>query len=894
MKVLFSYTLHTIWRNRRTSLSIMAAVLLASTLLCALCSYGYTQLRWRIETEEYHEGQWHGELGGDIHSDKLEIADNNLYVDKTMVKGPFSCLKLPEGSALPYLLLRNGDENYWELMGEKNAILEGRTPHRPGEIVVSKSFFDRNPQYHLGDTMTLPEGERRLGEELLDETRIWQEKESFHQSGEASVTLVGKMDVTTNTAISGYYAMGYMDRSSLTGSEELVIYVKLKDIRKTYEIMPQIAEAVGVPKNEYGEFDNHFRYHTMLLIMNLVFPPGMEFSLENWGGVISYAILLLLVMASFVMIIYGAFQVSAKARVKQLGMFRSVGATPMQIAGSVLIEGIVLSVLPILISLGIGYLFTVAVMDIYADIVGELLYFPITVRFPPSVALCSALISFITVLTAALFPAMEISRLSPMEAIRMQEREKKKDRKKKEKGGRRRPILLRSFGCHGILGELAGASHYANRKGIRASVLSLAFCLMLLAGFYSMMRMNDFLSDRNSEGRYYNIFARLDAVTETDRKMLSDILTVPGETDSIYFCMTRMGLWVSPEEETEEFKEKGGFAGLDLNKWNLAERDGKYRIRAYLYGLQEEKFDEFCRLWGADPSEYYDTENIKGVAWSAAPLYPDVVNNAQKSDLSYSHLRLSEGQKLILEEKTEDRMSSDKTIPVRIGAVAKESPRLDDVWNNYAVNVYLPLSVYYSAIRGLNQEKIGNYYTYIKVRTRQEDDLAVTEEITRLCRSVMTEEDFYVISTETEKENNAAGMRAMGVVMDCIGLMLGLIGVSNTLSAVSHTMMRRRREFAMLRSVGMDNQGVKRLLLLEGIRMAVTPVLIALPAVYILMQLLMVLVDVSWREMLPYMPWGRICASMLAVMAAVAAAYLVCAERIRRDTIIEAVRDENV
>ena len=64
MKVLFSYTLNTIKENKRTSLSIMAAVLLASTLLCALCTYGYTELGWRIEIEEYESGQWHAELGG--------------------------------------------------------------------------------------------------------------------------------------------------------------------------------------------------------------------------------------------------------------------------------------------------------------------------------------------------------------------------------------------------------------------------------------------------------------------------------------------------------------------------------------------------------------------------------------------------------------------------------------------------------------------------------------------------------------------------------------------------------------------------------------------------------------------------------------------------------------
>lgn len=132
MRTLFRYTLNTIRLNKRTSISIMVSVLLASTLLCAMCTYGYTEIKWRVEIEEYERGQWHGELGGDIPAGKLKLAEDNLFVEATMLKGPFTCLELPEGSRLPYLLLRDADENYWNMMGEKNAIIEGRAPERPG------------------------------------------------------------------------------------------------------------------------------------------------------------------------------------------------------------------------------------------------------------------------------------------------------------------------------------------------------------------------------------------------------------------------------------------------------------------------------------------------------------------------------------------------------------------------------------------------------------------------------------------------------------------------------------------------------------------------------------------------------------------------------------------
>lgn len=926
MRTLFVYTINTIKRNKNTSLSIMLAVLLASTLLCALCTYGYTQLRWQKEIEEYEDGQWHGEIGGDITSDKLPLVENNLNVAETMVKGPFSCLELSENAGLPYLLLRDADENYWNSMGEKNTLIEGRIPSAPGEIAVSKSFFEQNPGYRLGDTVTLPEGERRVfgeipkagnaekeaekrisgempetGNEtgtkaggqpesvLLEAGDVRRDGEVFFRTGERTVTLVGKMDMTTSTVVPGYYAMGYMDRSTLTGDEELVIYVKMRDIRKTYEAMPQIADALGIEKDEYGDYKNHFRYHARLLAYHFVFPPETGFSMENWGGVIVYAALLLLVMGAFVMIIRGAFQVSVSARIKQLGMFRSVGAAPGQIVASILMEGMILSAVPILLSMGIGYGFTVAVTEIYSDIAGEILYFPITVRFSPYLALLAAGLSLITVLISALLPALKVSRLSPLEAIRMQEADGGGSRRQRK--GRHYPVLRRLFGYPG---ELAGASHYANRKGFRGGVMSLTLCLMLLTGFFVFISLNDYLSERNRSGVYYNISARLDLPTEADRELLTDILSVPGELEGTYYCVARMAYYASPGQESEEFKERGGFAGLDLDKWNLVNRDGRYRLRAYLYGMQEEMFDDYCRKLGHDPAEYYDTEKIRAIVLSAAPVYPEVVNNAPKSALSYSHLSISEGEELLLEEKTRDDMDTDYVLPVTAGAVATEEPDIGHAFNNYNLNLYVPLSVYYSVADKLSPEKAEQYCIYAEVKTESEEDIAVTERIRELCESVMAAEDVYITSIETERLNNAVGARAMGAVVDCIGILLVLIGISNTFSAVSHVMMRRRREFAMLRSVGMDNEGIGRLLFIEAFRMAVTPVVIGIFAVLILLGLMTGLLDVSWRELLPRLPFGKILLSILLVMAAVAASYLISAGRIKKDTIIEAVREENV
>lgn len=113
MKVLILYTLRSMKNNKRTTLASMMAVLIASTLLCSLCSLFYNQTAWQRDVEIYEGGDWHAEVGGYITKEGLEQIDSNLNIRRTMVKGPFLTVKLPEESRLPYLMLRDADKDYW-------------------------------------------------------------------------------------------------------------------------------------------------------------------------------------------------------------------------------------------------------------------------------------------------------------------------------------------------------------------------------------------------------------------------------------------------------------------------------------------------------------------------------------------------------------------------------------------------------------------------------------------------------------------------------------------------------------------------------------------------------------------------------------------------------------
>ena len=120
--------------NKRTTLASMMAVLIASTLLCSLCSlFFYNQTAWQRDVEIYEGGDWHAEVGGYITKEGLEQIDNNLNIRRTMVKGPFLSVKLPEESRLPYLMLRDADKDYWECMAEKKCNNGGESTRKARE-----------------------------------------------------------------------------------------------------------------------------------------------------------------------------------------------------------------------------------------------------------------------------------------------------------------------------------------------------------------------------------------------------------------------------------------------------------------------------------------------------------------------------------------------------------------------------------------------------------------------------------------------------------------------------------------------------------------------------------------------------------------------------------------
>lgn len=233
-----------------------------------------------------------------------------------------------------------------------------------------------------------------------------------------------------------------------------------------------------------------------------------------------YTVILLLAAVTLVLVIHNAFAVSMNAKMHQLGLMQSAGATPQQIRGALLYEAILLSAPPAIsgtaLGTGLSYLFMQYMINLSHDLVLPLRNSEIVFRLHPLVIVVALAIVLITVYVSAWIPARRLSKISPLEAIRMGDGQMVKK-------VRRFRLFSRLFG---VEGELARKSLYARRRAFRMSSISLLLAVLA----FSLFLNTDTISALSRQRTYFDKLQteeRIEAL-ENDRKIREVYQTVMG------------------------------------------------------------------------------------------------------------------------------------------------------------------------------------------------------------------------------------------------------------------------------------------------------------------------------------------------------------------------------
>ena len=123
--------------------------------------------------------------------------------------------------------------------------------------------------------------------------------------------------------------------------------------------------------------------------------------------------------------------------------------------------------------------------------------------------------------------------------------------------------------------------------------------------------------------------------------------------------------------------------------------------------------------------------------------------------------------------------------------------------------------------------------------------------------------------------------------------LISLIAVANVFNTVSTNVALRRRDYAMLRSMGMTGKGINRMSNYECLIYGSRSLLIGLP-IAILITYLIHLVAYEANVMRFRLPWTAIAIAIVSVFLVVFLSMLYSTGKLKKDNPIDALKDENI
>ncbi|MGL4344140.1 MAG: ABC transporter permease [Cellulosilyticaceae bacterium] len=826
-------------------------------------------------------GDWHGAFAVDITPRQVAYVKENPHVERTYIKTDFYALRPQETQGRPYFSHIDLNYDYRNGMGWEEMATVGMLPEKSGEIAISEDFFKDNPNYTVGSQLVVAEGKRLLEGAEIDVRDPLKEGETFEPiSGERVYEIVGILDASHEFSDRpSYISIGYSDE--ILENRTYIMNMKFKNPRKTYELMPQMAANIGLMSDRQGNYP--VRYYTGLLETYGVFEHGVTDQFLSMMTI--YVVAGIAIGCFFIFIIYHTFAVSAKSRIKYLGLLKSIGASPKQIRHSVLFEGVLLSAIGIPFGLVGGY-GVIQIIFGYLNKTYETLEMEgrVGVYVSPLVVLGIVLATLAVVLVSAYFPARKVARLSPIVAIKQSDY--KVERFKETLFG---TWIARVLGYEGTL---ALKSHSAHRKGFRAAYISLTLSFVILMGgvlYFNIwnLSMNYGEDFANYEMKLYLNDVSQEEFERLDREVraIEQVQKVQRQKGNLYGLVA-----VRPDELSEVLRIKG----TQYLEEEVPLEEGKYDFALEILAIDDASFEAYCKRIGANPEVFKDTEGVKGILYNQVTYNDRALREELESvplfDWQVGH-RLTVREDLGRQEQEEGM--SPYVFDAEIGYVTDQIIDHGRYYDYYRIILIIPESMSYKLISNfseINQQRYNRDTSYLDMA--EEDIPIVKEQIESIYQKHKNKANFRI----WDKISSIEGQRkSYELVILMVGIGVGfmtLIGVVNIYSTLSNQMHMRRKEFAMLKSTGLSPKGLKKMLVLECLFYSLKPILYSVPLLVAFGVFMLSMARLSWVNIVKVFPYGVFIRGSIIMAGIIFSITYLLSRKIQKESIIDVIKDE--
>lgn len=893
MRVMSKITLRQMLLNKRRTIVTIIGVIISVAMFTAVSTLSGSFQNFLQRAEIMSSGNYHAEFIG-VSSDDLESIRQDDNTKSLYAIHDEGLAQLPEQfGAKHFLQVKAISVDGMEAASVN--VTEGRLPQNDQEIVISQNLKDKDGDYYkIGDTITLTMGERQAVSSSGDGDTAYMAymgtEETFKETGKKTYTVVGFASMLPHepswaplyTAVTGL-------NTDVLYHKTLDAYVQVNNVDRTiYDWIDEMQEKTGAESASA---------HTALLMSSGV-DSNTDFTATMYTLV---GILFVIIFIGSVALIYNAFAISVSERSVNFGLLASIGATKRQKLRSVLFEALLILVVAVPLGiigglLGIWGVFEAvnpAVRSLMSDSY-EIGVVGLQVTVSPWAILVAVVLSILTTLISAWIPAKRASRISPMEAIRQA-----KDIKLTARAVKTSPLTRVLFGFEG---EIAAKNMKRNKKRYRIAISSFVISLVLFLSASSFTHFLTASSRMAVDDVDYDVMVgpvaggQLDVTDAERQERLEAAILAMRQMDGVekFASMYEWGQMTKRGDShiTEEFRRLAKTDEVEDSDWSCVLR---------FFAVDDETLREYCKRVGADYDAMQDTENPSAI------LINDMVWQNGRDYTNFSAYDLKKGD--MLDYSYYDYVDeSNKAASIRLEAVTGEG--VTGMGNRrYLGSDFVVVII---------SEKVYREYCMVldhREEYRQQLSYGDAEpEAIETPIIYITASNPSALADDIEEMNYDAAYRGIffntfditsekRIIEQTLFLintfsyvfiaLISAIGVANIFNTISTSIILRKREFAMLKSVGMTPGSFNKMLFFESLLYGLKSLLWGLPISFAMMGLIYWALGESFH-MAFTVPWIQVVIGIAAIFAIVMMTVLYAAKKVKKENIIEGLRNTNL
>lgn len=848
MSILNRLTIKNLRLNKKRTIVTIIGIILSTALMVGIgllfSSFQDLMIRDTIGYSGKYEAKYN-----DVDLIKLNDIKNKNFT--YFYEKPIGFSKIESSNEYkPYMYITSVNREYFDEL----KLIEGDIPKNENEIVISNHVITNGGlDYKVGDIVTFTYGSRNIDGNITLANSELVDGEFLTNEGTHTYKIVGIVD---RSNFESYSASGYtaftVDVNSDNGNVNLyVMFNKNKNIIKQSE---ELAKELN--------YNGDINYNSTLLALYGESTYGNVMS--SMGGMM--IIMLSLVSIGCIIVIYNSFAISVMERKKEFGLLSSIGATKKQIKKSVFYEALVVGVIGIILGILGAYIGIGCVILIINNLISDMLEYKLHLITNPLFIIIPVIFMIIVIGVSAFIPSRRASKVSPIEAIRQND-----DIKINKKKIRTSKLVLKLFG---IEGEIALKNIKRNKKKYRVTIVSLFISIVLFISFSSYMNytLNTASSVMGEVPYDYRISYFGDDNNKEALDKINEIVKSSDVKEYVSYSVGNLsiiGNYTYSDEYLDFYKSAYDDDGIKaLN--NL-----KYQS-IYILVLDDNSYNKYKKLIGLDKDSVILLNRFKGVSYGNNKRVNYDIPVINSGDINIKICNFDDNDEDVDTTKYCNKNIDNIFVTNKSFDLIEEFSYMDDF------KLIVNKKLYDSISDG------GADFTQFNIISDN------TNNIDKLTKELDKYNNVnYINIKESMKQTNNLILVVKILMYGFISLVT-LIGVTSVFNTISTSMALRKREFAVLRSIGLTRGGFNKMLFFESLFFGMKSLIFALPVSIGVT----ILIHYSLADMVSIstiiIPWKAIIISIVSVFIIVLLTMMYSSSKIKKHNIIEQIREENI